>query len=249
MTSKQRDPRISALIDCGRAGDLSAISEGLFSLPDFDDGWLLTAAQNLHKWVMGGVISVEEIGPLAKSLVVAENYGLFRSGSTNSISRVEPLLSEVDRNWLFVSSSNPYVPFGSNDNCRHAPDVESYRKGLELRQVEAEQVKINSRVNAARKAYEGSCRRAEMQMQQAATSAHRDREMAALRMLSIADRVATIVFNPRPIHYFPEEFADIQMEDLRQIAPEIREHFAGKLARAKKGKWKRLFEMITEVNQ
>lgn len=153
MTSKQRDPRISALIDCGRAGDLRAVSVRFSRLCPFDDDLLGTAAQNLHNWVRDGVISVEEIGPLAKSLVVAENGGLFNAGSTNSISSVAHLISQADLNWLYVSALNPYVPLGIANNCRSSPDLDSYHKCLELRKIEAEQVKINSRVNAAREAY------------------------------------------------------------------------------------------------
>lgn len=247
MTSKHRDPRIAALVDCGRAGDLRAVSVRFSRLCPFDDDLLGTAAQNLHKWVRDEILAVEEVGPLAKVLVVAENAGLFMAGSTNSISRVAHLISEADMNWLYVSALNPYVPFGSDDNCRGAPDVMSYRKCLQLRQIEAEQVKINSQANAARKAYEGSCRRAEMQMHQAATSAYRDSEFAELRRLAIAERITTIARSHRPIYYFPEEFAEFPMEDLQQILPEVREQFVAKIARAKRGKWRRLHLELTSV--
>jgi hypothetical protein len=247
MTSKHRDPRITALIDGGRAGDLGAVSVRFSRLCPFDDDLLFTAAQNLHNWLRDGVISAEELGPLAKSLVVAENGGLFDTGSTNSISRVAHLICGADLNWLYVSALNPYVPFGSNDSCRDAPDLESYFICLKLREVEAKQVKINSQVNAARKAYEGSCRRAIMVRHQAATSAYRDREFAELRRFPTGEQVARIARSHRPIHYFPEEFAEIPMEELQIIAPDVREQFVAKIAKAKKGKWRRLHFVLTSV--
>jgi hypothetical protein len=240
MTLKQRDPRITLLIDCGRAGDLRAVSVRFSRLCPFEDDLLGTAAQNLHNWLNDGIVTNDELGALAKVLVVAENAGLFSLGSTNSISRVAHLINEADLNWLYVCALNPYVPFGCDNNCRSSPDLESYRKCLELRQLEADLVAVESRVNSARKAYEGSCRRAEKQRQQAAVSAYRDREFAELRKLSITERVTRIARSHRPIHYFPEEFADIPMEDLRQIAADVRALFAEKLAKATRGKWRRL---------
>jgi hypothetical protein len=240
MTSSVRDQRITALIECGRVGDLRAVSVRFSRLCPFEDDLLGTAAQNLHNWLRDGIVTIDELGALAKVLVVAENAGLFSLGSTNSISRVAHLINEADLNWLYVCALNPYVPFGSDNNCRSSPDLESYRKCLELRQLEADLVEVESRVNAARKAYEGICRRAEKQRQQAAVSAYRDREFAELRTLSIAERVARIAHSHRPIHYFPEEFADIPLDEFWQIAAEVRAQFAQKLTKATKGKWRRL---------
>lgn len=244
MAKTARDSRLTALIDCGRAGDYGAIATELACLCPFDEDLLLAAAQRMHAWLDEQLIAKDEVAPLAKVLMVAENGALFRTGSTNKIYRVAHLIDESDLDWLYRHAVNPYIPFGSSGKCRKAPSVDAYRKCEELMRLERELAKLQRQVRLAKKRFDGSVRLDAMRKIQAERTARRNNLIDKLRTASVGDRLVAITTSAQPIYYFPREFAEIPRDAGVNLSPELLQHLAEKLARAKRGPWRRLTEQL-----
>jgi hypothetical protein len=245
MASDDRDSQIVALIQCGRAGDYRAVATKFARICPFDTKLLLLAAQQIHIWVDQHLITTDEISPLAKVLVVAENGGLFTAGSTHALCRVANLIGDIDLDWLYQHALNPYVPFGVDGRCRAMPSVDAYRKCEKLRRLERSLEKLQREVSLAKRRLAGSVRLDAMRKGQSDATKLRSNRIENMRTMPLNERLIAIANSSKPIHYYPEEFAVVPEGTVMDLQDECLVRLAEKLARAKKGSWRRLAEWLS----
>jgi len=199
-------------------------------------------------------LSVNDIGTLIKILVIAENEGLYGSGSTSGIWRmVEELRhrkfedSDVFEEWAFQNAKNNYVPFGTvNQFRRRARSVKDYHR---LCSERSKQVRCQEELRRQKKEIRVKNKAVKYERQKAdQLKVSNERKFVIERMNNI-DAIQRLVEiandNDHPPYFYPEEYADISKDQLKKLPVSTKMLILEKLSKPPKGKWKKLVRKLT----
>jgi hypothetical protein len=240
---------IETLITCGREESVGAIVANLRRVGLLEGSLLTDLAQDIEFCIANGLIARVDLPSFAKALTVAENEGIFLSGSTNGICKVLDLLGQSEIEWLYAIAKNPYIPFGSWGKCRSAPSVAEFIACEEAMRQRFEREAIQAEARRARDKIRGEANRAAMRHRQVENSSERTRTIYSLSGLALSKRVEEIVASARPIYYFPRGILPDSADEFVTLSADMRQRLLAKLDEARGGPWRRLrMQLACAVN-
>jgi len=204
-------------------------------------------------------LSFVDLENLMKGLAFIENteegYGSF--GSTTVMGKLLELLKkkniedkqkrvETLVNWMLNNRNNPYIPFGHNvpiqiksikeyalyehQRCKH-------REKMEVEKQERSELAKKNKMKIV----------AEHKEKQEKHSDTRIEIIKKTKRLNVVNRFRMITKSDHPINIYPEEYAEISIDDLEKIPKDLLEQILLKLEHSKKGsQWSVLKKVIND---
>jgi hypothetical protein len=196
-------------------------------------------------------LAEEEIVALMKAFTIAEKtLKGWEAGSVSPVGwlgrklveRNEVLADKVAK-WVVSYTDNPYLPFG---RC-NAKTVQEYKEKPfkdYMRYAEAEE-KIRSAVAERRK--EKARLHKLLLEKQSQYTGQRKRLLEKLDKLSPVERITYIAKDEEhPIDYYSSQYADVELDVINSISPEIKKRLIEKIGVRHKGVWKKLADKLSE---
>lgn len=212
------------------------------------------------RWDFYGHLDEYELAHLIRVFTLLELEEEDRGGMLGSTARIHHMLAQLrSKNralaselevWAFHTTNNSYVPYGVSRGCTAgARSIEEYNRLIQERNCR------NGAILARQREFSELLRRIRSEAHQHRLAKQRQakelRDSTILSLLEINEpikRAEVIAMDQRfPIWYFPDDFADIVEEEIRQLSPELLALLKNKLARANRGKWSDLRRMVCRL--